>query len=192
MKKIKKLEKTTPQKLIILDRDGVINYDSDNYIKSPEEWIPIEGSLAAIAQLNKAGFLVAIATNQSGIARGFYSSDVLEAMHSKMHKLLKKVGGKIDYISYCPHGPDGGCACRKPKPGMLLEIAKHFSIEPEKVTFIGDSRSDMQAAKSANMAFILVKTGKGEKTLAAETINGKNPDYAIYDSLQAFASMICK
>ncbi len=184
------IKKGTAKKLIILDRDGVINYDSDNYIKSPEEWIPIEGSLEAIARLNELGFIVAIATNQSGIARGFYNSDVLEAMHTKMHNLLKKVGGKIDYISYCPHGPDEGCACRKPKSGMLLEISKHFSIEPEKVTFVGDSRGDIQAAESANMAFVLVKTGKGERTLAAEVTNENKPSYAIYDSLQEFVGMI--
>ena len=182
------IKKATPRKLIILDRDGVINYDSDNYIKSPEEWIPLEGSLEAIAQLNTMGFLVAIATNQSGIARGFYSKEVLDAMHTKMRHLLKKVGGEIDYITYCPHGPGEGCACRKPKPGMLLEIAKHFSIAPKEVIFVGDSGGDIQAAESANMEFVLVKTGKGERTIEAESSVNPKPHYAIYDSLQDFVS----
>jgi len=172
-------------KLIILDRDGVINYDSDDYIKSPEEWMPISGSLEAISRLNKARYKVAIATNQSGIARGYYNIDVLEGMHVKMRALLAKLGGTIDYIAYCPHGPRDDCFCRKPKPGMLLEISKAFSIEPKNAVFIGDSVTDTEAAKAANMKFVLVKTGKGERSLISER-SKKNElgfPYPVFDSL---------
>lgn len=153
------------KKLIILDRDGVINYDSDDYIKSPAEWIPIEGSLEAIARLNKAGYWVAIATNQSGIARGFYSENTLQKMHDKMHDLLAEIGASVDKIVYCPHGPDEGCNCRKPQPGMLLEIVDKYQADVSKITFVGDTLSDAKAAKNAGVSFALVKTGKGKKTL---------------------------
>jgi D-glycero-D-manno-heptose 1,7-bisphosphate phosphatase len=177
------INKGSVKKLIILDRDGVINHDSDDYIKSPDEWVPIPGSLQAIARLNKAGYKVAIASNQSGIARGYYSLETLSQMHQKMDNLLAEVGGRIDYIAFCPHGPDDGCACRKPKPGMLLEIAKNYSIEPEFVTFVGDTASDKKAAEAANMHFVLVKTGKGKTTLASKN---HNSDCCVHDSLEAF------
>ncbi len=170
-------------KLIILDRDGVINEDSDNYIKSSEEWIPIEGSLAAIARLNAAGYKIAIATNQSGIARGYYDLDVLAEMHKKMHDLLSLHHGKIDYIAYCPHGPEDGCSCRKPQPGMLLTIAKHFARPSEDIVFIGDTLSDMKAAKRANISFILVKTGKGLRTLETGKVD---PNIPVYENLLDF------
>ncbi len=173
----------TQTKLIILDRDGVINLDSDDYIKSPDEWIPISGSLQAIARLNKAGYKVAIATNQSGIARGYYSLETLSQMHQKMDNLLAEVGGRIDTIAFCPHGPDDGCSCRKPKPGMLLEIAKHYSIQPELVTFVGDTATDNKAAEVANMQFVLVKTGKGKATLASKNYNS---GCCVHDSLEVF------
>ena len=115
-------------KLIILDRDGVINHDSDDYIKSPDEWQPIDGSLEAIARLNHAGYTIAIASNQSGLARGYFDIEVLTAMHKKMDELLAKMGGRIDAIFYCPHGPDDACHCRKPKPGMLLDIGQRFNV----------------------------------------------------------------
>jgi D-glycero-D-manno-heptose 1,7-bisphosphate phosphatase len=152
-------------KLIILDRDGVINEDSDNYIKSPAEWIPVTGSLQAISRLNAAGYKVAVATNQSGIARGYYNLPMLERMHQKMHDLLAEQGGAIDYISYCPHGPDDECSCRKPKPGMLLEIMDHFGCSNKETVFVGDTLGDMKAASNANIPFVLVKTGKGIRTL---------------------------
>ena len=170
-------------KLIILDRDGVINQDSDDYIKSPEEWTPISGSLEAIAKLNKAGYKVAIATNQSGIARGYYTAKVLDEMHKKMAGLLEELKGKVDHIAYCPHGPNDGCYCRKPSPGMLLEIAKAFSISPEKVIFIGDSISDKNAAQAAKMKFTLVETGKGKRTLRSEKAEGNIIDYPVFASL---------
>jgi len=176
-------------KLIILDRDGVINYDSDDYIKSPEEWIPIPGSLEAIARLNKAGYKVAVATNQSGIARGYYDLDTLEKMHQKMQKLLAEVNGKVDHISFCPHAPDDNCLCRKPKPSMLLEIADSFAVSPEAVTFVGDTATDMQAAKAANMKFVLVKTGKGESTMR-NLGEGERKRISVFSSLQFFVEAL--
>lgn len=181
-------------KVIILDRDGVINHDSDDYIKSPSEWIPIAGSLDAIAKLNNAGYKVAIATNQSGIARGFYNVATLKEMHIKMQNLLATLNAQIDYIAYCPHGPNEGCSCRKPKAGMLLEIAAFFSKEPKEIIFVGDSSSDIQAAKAANMKFVLVKTGKGERTILNEsaTKKGEEINYPIYDSLLDFVNTIVR
>ena len=153
-------------KLIILDRDGVINYDSDNYIRSVEEFIPLPGSLEAIARLNRAGYKIAIATNQSGIARGYYDLDTLKAMHQKLSTELAKIGGQIDYITYCPHGPDDHCNCRKPLAGMLQEIARHFNVQLAGVPVIGDSLRDLQSAQSVGASPILVRTGKGERTIA--------------------------
>jgi len=151
------------QKLIILDRDGVINYDSDEYIKSPDEWHPIGNSLAAIARLNHAGYIVAVASNQSGIARGYFNLEALSAMHLKMDHLLEQEGGRIDALFFCPHSPKEGCHCRKPKPGMLLEIGQRFNVSLHDVFFIGDTVGDMKAASTAQAKPLLVRTGKGNK-----------------------------
>lgn len=153
-------------KLVILDRDGVINYDSAQFIKSPEEWIPIPGSLEAIAMLNQAGFRVALATNQSGIERGLFDMATLNAIHDKMHRALAQFGGRIDALFYCPHTADSHCNCRKPKPGMLEEISRRFSTDLAGVPSVGDSLRDLQAGMSLGAQPILVRTGKGEKTLA--------------------------
>lgn len=152
-------------KTIILDRDGVINYDSDNYIKSVEEFVPLPGSIEAIARLCQNGYRVAVATNQSGIARGYYDLDTLNAMHDKLRAELAVHGATIDMIAYCPHGPDEGCDCRKPKPGMYHAIAKRFGISLAGVPIVGDSLRDLQAAQQVGACPILVKTGKGERTL---------------------------
>lgn len=154
----------TSTKLIILDRDGVINHDSDEFIKSPAEWIPIPGSLDAIAQLNHSGYRVAVATNQSGIARGYFDIDTLNAIHQKMHQQLARLGGHIDAIFFCPHGPDDDCECRKPKPGLLRSIGDRFSMKLHDVPAIGDSKRDLQAALAVGARPFLVLTGKGEKT----------------------------
>lgn len=170
-------------KLIILDRDGVINQDSDGYVKSTEEFIPIEGSLEAIARLNQSGYSIAIATNQSGIARGFYTLDTLHSMHEKLRRLLAPFGGHIDAIFYCPHGPDDNCNCRKPKTGMFDEIKQRFNIDLYDVFAVGDSLRDLQAAQIAGANPVLVKTGKGKQTLAKAT---EFDDLPVFDNLAAF------
>lgn len=170
-------------KLLILDRDGVINHDSDAYIKSLEEWIPIAGAIEAIAQLSKAGWTVAVATNQSGIARGYYSLQILEAMHTRLSELVAEQGGELGLVVYCPHGPDEGCACRKPKPGMLEAIAAHYQAELPGVWFVGDSKGDLEAALAVGAQPVLVKTGKGERTLS----KGVAASTLIFDDLAAVA-----
>lgn len=151
---------------IILDRDGVINHDSDQYIKTPDEWIAIPGSLEAIAQLNRAGFRVFIATNQSGIARGFYDVATLDAIHEKMVGELAAVGGYIEEIFFCPHHPDAQCACRKPQPGLLYRIQEKYDLCLADTFFIGDSWSDMQAALTAGCKPLLLLTGNGQRHIA--------------------------
>lgn len=155
-------------KLIILDRDGVINKDSDDYIKNVDEFIPLPGSLEAIARLNQAGYRVAVATNQSGIARGYYDLETLNAMHDKLRRLLNNLGGSIEMIAFCPHGPDDNCTCRKPKPGMYIEIANRMEFYLKDVPVIGDSLRDLQAARAVEALPILVRTGKGERCIAED------------------------
>ena len=152
-------------RLIVLDRDGVINYDSEQFIKSPDEWRPIPGSLEAIARLNHAGFRVVVATNQSGLGRGLFDMATLIAIHEKMHKALALAGGRIDAVFYCPHTADSNCACRKPKAGMLEEIGRRFGVDLTGVPCVGDGVRDLLAAEAIQAQPILVLTGKGEKTL---------------------------
>ena len=170
-------------RMVILDRDGVINQDSDNYIKSVDEWIPIPGSLDAIQRLKKAGYLVTVATNQSGIARGFFNEEVLQQIHNKMHDLLAQRGSSVDGVFYCPHGPWDNCSCRKPEPGLLFQIAKQFDIDLSVTPFVGDTISDVKAAEMANAIPILVRTGKGEYVTQdyPEAI-----DVPVYDDLAHF------
>ena len=156
---------TRQVKLIVLDRDGVINYDSEQFIKSPDEWRPIPGSLEAISRLNHAGFRVVVATNQSGLGRGLFDMATLIAINDKMHKALAQLGGRIDALFYCPHTADSACECRKPKPGMLIEIGNRFGVELTGVPCVGDSVRDLQAAAAVEAQPILVLSGKGEKTL---------------------------
>ena len=154
-------------KLIILDRDGVINHDSDDYIKTVDEWLPIKSSLQAIGWLSQAGYTVVLATNQSGIARGYYDVETMHAMHKKMARLLEQYGGRVEAIFFCPHDPKDGCECRKPKPGMLLDIASRYQCELDNVFFIGDTLTDIRAARAAGAKPLMVRTGKGERTLAS-------------------------
>jgi D-glycero-D-manno-heptose 1,7-bisphosphate phosphatase len=156
---------TRQAKIIILDRDGVINYDREQFIKSPDEWRPIPGSLEAIARLNHAGFRVVVATNQSGLGRRLLDTATLISIHDKLHKALAQVGGRIDAVFFCPHTADANCDCRKPKPGMLADIGRRFGVELTGVPCIGDSLRDLQAADACGAQPILVLTGKGEKTL---------------------------
>ena len=154
-------------KLIILDRDGVINQDSAAYIKSPQEWRPIPGSLNSISRLNQAGFHVIVATNQSGIGRGLFDMAALNAIHEKMHKALAQAGARVDAIFFCPHAADDNCKCRKPRPGMLEDIAHRLNTDLAGVPMIGDSLRDLQAAAIAKATPMLVLTGKGKKTQRA-------------------------
>ncbi|MBN9698210.1 MAG: D-glycero-beta-D-manno-heptose 1,7-bisphosphate 7-phosphatase [Zoogloea sp.] len=151
-------------KMIVLDRDGVINFDSDQFIKSPEEWKPIPGSLEAIARLNEAGWRVVVASNQSGVGRGLFDMDTLNAINEKMVKAISQKGGRLDAIFFCPHAADSTCACRKPKPGMFLEIAERFNVDLKGMPVVGDSLRDLQAGVAVGCAPYLVLTGKGAKT----------------------------
>ncbi len=151
-------------KLIILDRDGVINFDSAQFIKSPEEWKPIPGSLDAIARLTQWGYRVVVATNQSGIGRGLFDMDTLNAINDKMMRAVAQVGGRIEAIFFCPHAADSTCDCRKPKPGMMREIASRYNADLTGVPSVGDSLRDLEAAVAVGGQPILVLTGKGEKT----------------------------
>lgn len=158
-------------KLIILDRDGVINHDSRKYIKNADEWVPITGSPKAIANLTQIGYTVVICSNQSGIGHGLYGMKELNEMHEKMHKLIDNAGGSIDAIFICPHIPEDDCTCRKPKPGMINEIADRFNIDDmSKIMFVGDSERDLLAIESAGGIPVLVKTGNGKKSLNKTTI----------------------
>ncbi len=169
-------------KLIILDRDGVINQDSDNFIKSPDEWLPIEGSLEAIAKLTQADYKVVVATNQSGIARGFFDMDVLNNIHSKMIRLVADAGGVIDVVFFCPHSDAQNCTCRKPKTGMFEQISERFHVDLAGVPAVGDSLRDLQAAASVQARPLLVRTGKGLRTLEVMPDAMQVP---VYDDLAA-------
>lgn len=152
-------------KLIILDRDGVINIDSDAFIKTPEEWIALDGSLEAIASLKSAGWTVAVATNQSGIARGLLDHEALQAIHARMQDELASLNARVDWIGWCPHGPDDGCHCRKPRPGLYHQIAASFHCSLVDVPIVGDSLRDLLAAHEVGGQPILVQTGKGKTTM---------------------------
>ncbi|HBX36955.1 MAG TPA: D-glycero-beta-D-manno-heptose-1,7-bisphosphate 7-phosphatase [Pseudohongiella sp.] len=153
-------------RLIILDRDGVINEDSDAFIKSVAECVPVEGSIDAIARLSQAGYTVVVATNQSGIARGLLSETTLSQIHAYLSGLVEKAGGRIAGFFYCPHGPDNNCSCRKPRPGLLYQIRDEYGSEISGVPVVGDSLRDLQAALTAGCTPVLVRSGKGERTLA--------------------------
>lgn len=165
-------------KLIILDRDGVINHDSDQFIKSPAEWKPIAGSLEAIAKLTQAGYRVVVATNQSGVGRGLFEMDTLNAIHDKMHKAVQAAGGRLDAIFYCPHAADSDCDCRKPRAGMIQRIAESFNVALSGVPTVGDSLRDLQAGVALGCQPYLVLTGKGEKTLAAGNLPAETRVFA--------------
>jgi D-glycero-D-manno-heptose 1,7-bisphosphate phosphatase len=172
-------------KLIILDRDGVINHDSDAYIKAPEEWRPIAGSLEAIARLTKAGYRVVVASNQSGVARGLFDLATLASIHAKMHQAVAAVGGRIDAVFFCPHAADAACNCRKPKPGMIEEILRRFDADARKVSVVGDSLRDLQAAAAVGCRPVLVLTGKGTDTMRK---GGLPPETLVRVDLAAVAA----
>ena len=167
-------------KLAILDRDGVINFDSAQFIKSPGEWRPIPGSIEAIARLNQNGYRVAVATNQSGIGRGLFDMATLNAINDKMMEMVFRQGGRIDALFFCPHTAAEECNCRKPRTGMLEEIAARFHTELKGVPVIGDSLKDLQAAEAVGGQPILVLTGKGQRTQAEGSLPKKT---VVFESL---------
>ncbi len=176
--------------LIILDRDGVINKDSYAYIRRAHEWTPIEGSIEAIAKLSRSGYQVAIATNQSGVGRGYFSEQHLAEIHAKMLSQIEVAGGNIAHIAFCPHHPDEGCSCRKPESGLLHEIADTLNISDlGKAYMVGDSLKDLQAAESAGCRPVLVKTGNGLQTLA-EIEHSSLADTPVFDNLSEFVTTL--
>jgi D-glycero-D-manno-heptose 1,7-bisphosphate phosphatase len=187
-------------KLIILDRDGVINQDRDDYVKSADECVPIEGSIEAIARLYQAGFTIVVATNQSGLARGKFDLDDLEAMHEKITRLVEEAGGEIGAIFYCPHAPEDNCKCRKPKTGLVDAIEAEFNISAEGFYFVGDSLRDLQAGAQKGCQLALVKTGNGLKTLSQlenPELQTDSPildirDIHVFDNLKHFADVMLK
>ncbi|MBM4208127.1 MAG: D-glycero-beta-D-manno-heptose 1,7-bisphosphate 7-phosphatase [Gammaproteobacteria bacterium] len=174
------------RRYVLMDRDGVINVDSESFIKTPDEWRPIEGSLEAVALLNKHDVAVAVITNQSGIARGLFDEATLAGIHSKMHRMLAEKGGEVAAVYYCPHGPDSLCDCRKPKPGLLIQFAEQYQANLEETYFVGDSLRDIQAARAAGAMPLLVLTGKGRQTM------NTHPDLNIpvFDNLYGAAEYI--
>lgn len=172
-------------RLVVLDRDGVINEDSPDYIRSPEAFRPIDGSLEAIARLSQAGLLVAVATNQSGLARGLFDIDVLNRIHALLCSRAAAVGGRIDLIAFCPHAPDAGCRCRKPAPGLLESLAERLAVAPAAITVVGDSLRDLLAAEQFGARPILVRTGNGSET--AQNLPPSLAGISVYNDLRAAA-----
>jgi len=175
-------------RLVILDRDGVINRESVDFVKSADEWIPLAGSIEAIARLSQAGFCVAVASNQSGLARGLFDARALAEMHGKLRSLVADAGGRIDHIAICPHGPDDNCDCRKPLPGLLHQIADQLEEALPDVPVIGDSLRDLQAARSVRARPILVRTGNGKKT--EDSLPAELSTIEVYDDLGAAVSAL--
>ncbi|MBY5928942.1 D-glycero-beta-D-manno-heptose 1,7-bisphosphate 7-phosphatase [Halomonas denitrificans] len=181
-----------PQGLVILDRDGVINRDSDNYIKSLDEWVAYPTAISAIARLTQAGWQVAVATNQSGIGRGYYDVATLELMHARMTSLVEAQGGNIDHIAYCPHVDTDQCDCRKPLPGLLLQIQSALGLETLRGCWmVGDSLRDLQAGDAVGCRQALVRTGKGERTLAKHPeLQAATSHVTVYDDLAHFVDVL--
>lgn len=181
-------------RLVILDRDGTINEDSDEYVKSEAEWKPLPGALEAIARLTQQGWHVVVASNQSGLGRGLFDVAALNAMHAKMHKLLAAVGGRVDAVFYCPHGPDQACRCRKPSPGLFEQIGERYGVSLRGVPTVGDSARDLVAGVAAGCEPHLVLTGKGEKlrgrNLPAELPEDYPPGTRVHENLTAFADYL--
>ena len=172
--------------LLVLDRDGVINRDSSEFVKSRDEWIPLPGSIRAIADLSRSGYTVAVATNQSGLARGLLDRNALRAMNRKLRSLVEAEGGRVDRIVVCPHGPDDGCRCRKPMPGLLNRLARHYGTALDGVPFVGDSLRDLQTALAAGATPVLVRTGNGART--ARELPDELCGVPVHDDLAAFAA----
>jgi D-glycero-D-manno-heptose 1,7-bisphosphate phosphatase len=177
-------------KLVILDRDGTINEDSDDYVKTPAEWRPLPGALEAIARLNHAGWHVVVATNQSGLGRGLFDVATLNAIHAKFHHLLAAVGGRVDAIFYCPHAPDEGCHCRKPEPGLFEQIGERYGLELKGLPAVGDSARDLIAAVAAGCEPHLVLTGKALGLRGKALPDGYPASTVIHQDLAAFVEYL--
>jgi len=171
-------------KLVILDRDGTINHDSEHFIKSVDEWRPLRGAMEAIARLTQAGYRIVVATNQSGIARGLLTTRTLFDIHDALQRAAAQAGGRIDAFFFCPHAADSACPCRKPQPGMLLEVARRFNIALADTYMVGDALRDVQAASAAGARPVLVLSGKGQKTQAEGDLP---PGTQVFQDLAAFA-----
>ena len=184
----------TPIKLVILDRDGTINEDRDDFVKSPEEWIPIPGALEAIARLNHAGWHTVIATNQSGLGRGTFDMAALNAMHVKMNQLLAKQGGRIDAVFFCPHAPEDNCNCRKPLPGLFEQIGERFGLPLRDVPVVGDTLRDLQAGVAVGCQPHLVRTGKGARLDVEQLADlcAQVPGTSVHADLNAFADHLIR
>lgn len=174
-------------KLVILDRDGTINHDRDDYIKSAAEWLPLPGALEAIARLTHAGWHVVVASNQSGLGRGLFDVATLNAMHAKMHKLLAAVGGRVEAIFYCPHAPDQACECRKPRPGLFRQIGERYGVQLKGVPVVGDSARDLMAGSELGCEPHLVLTGKAEMLRGQPLPENFPAGTRVHDNLMAFA-----
>jgi D-glycero-D-manno-heptose 1,7-bisphosphate phosphatase len=174
-------------KLVILDRDGTINHDSDDFVKSPEEWQPLPGALEAIARLNHAGWHVVVASNQSGLGRGLFDVAALNAMHDKLHKQLAAVGGRIDAIFYCPHAPEDECHCRKPQSGLFEQIGARFGVSLKGLPAVGDSLRDLQAGSAVGCEPHLVLTGKSVGLTPEQASHGLPEGTRVHADLAAFA-----
>lgn len=177
-------------KLVILDRDGTINVDSDEFIKSPDEWQPLPGALEAIARLNHAGWHVAVASNQSGLGRGLFDVASLNAIHAKMHKAVAALGGRIDAVFYCPHSPDEGCQCRKPLPGLFEQIGERFGVDLKTTPVVGDTLRDLQAGALVGCPPHLVLTGKGAAMRGRALPETFPPGTRVHEDLAAFADWL--
>jgi len=176
------------RRLVILDRDGVINHDSDDFVRTPAEWLPINGSIEAIASLSNAGFTVAVATNQSGIGRKLIDKPALDAMHEKLRSLVNDAGGDVDRIVYCPHHPDDGCECRKPAPGLYRQLSRQYGVPLDGVPIVGDTERDLLAARAVNGRPILVLTGNGAQTAA--DLQQRGDDVETFADLDAVATRL--
>ncbi|MBK8971067.1 MAG: D-glycero-beta-D-manno-heptose 1,7-bisphosphate 7-phosphatase [Hahellaceae bacterium] len=179
-------------KFIILDRDGVINIDRDDYIKTVDEWVPIPGSLEAISRLTKAGYTVGVATNQSGLAKGYFTLETLNAMHNKLNALLQKIGGKIDAIAYCPHNDTDNCNCRKPRPGLILSLESQLAIPAKHAFLVGDKKSDLLASIAVGSQPILVRTGKGTATENALNRDPLFENIPVFENLAQFVDTLLR
>lgn len=177
-------------KLIVLDRDGVINRDSRDFVKSAAEWLPLPGSIEAIARLCDAGYTVAVASNQSGLARGLFDRRALRSMHAKLRRLVARAGGRVDRIVVCPHGPGDGCSCRKPKPGLLERLGRHYRVPLTGIPVVGDSLRDIEAAVAVGARPILVRSGNGRRSEAG--LEGVLADTEVFDDLAAAAIELCR